>query len=72
MLICDHRFHAVLLRQSFGRRRKILEKPKNTDKRMSALGLCITLCVSVCVCVDYICVLLCLVVYMIVSMCVCV
>ena len=54
MLICDHRCHAVLLRQSSGRERKLLEKSKkskNTVKRMFTLRLCITLCVCVCVCV---------------------
>ena len=72
ILICDHWFHAVLLRQSSSREKKILEKSKkskNAVKRM--LGLCTThLCVCVCVwvCVDYICILLCVVVYVIVSM----
>ena len=62
MLICDHWFHAVLLRQSSGRERKIVKKSKNTVKRTFTLQLCITLfiCVRVCVYVrvDYICVLL--------------
>ena len=60
MLICDHRFHAVLLRKSSDRERKILEKSKkkklkNAVKRM--LGLCTTLFLCVCMCV---CVCVCL------------
>ena len=52
MLVCDHRFHAVLLRYASGRERKLLKKlkkSKNTVKR--TLGLCTTLCVCVRVCV---------------------
>ena len=46
---CNRWFHAVFLRQSLGRERKILEKSKNTVKRMFTLGLRITLlCVFVC------------------------
>ena len=48
MLICSHQFHAVLLQQLSGRERKILDKLKNTVKRM--LGLCTTLFVYICVC----------------------
>ena len=80
MLICNHWFHAVFIRQSSGRKRKILKKSKNTVKRTFTLELRITLffclCMYVCkyvcmyVCVDYICAL-CVLVYVIVSMCVC-
>ena len=66
ILFCNHWFHAILLRQSSGRERKILEKLKNTVKRI--LGLYTTFFFSFFfffffhVCVDYICVLLCVVV----------
>ena len=71
MIICDNWFHAVFIRQSSGRERKILVKSKNTVKRMFTLELHTTLCESVSDCVDYIFLLLCVVVYVIVSMCVC-
>ena len=64
ILICDPRFHAVLLRQSSGKERKILEKSKKSKKysKNNVRIVYNSLCVCVCVCVYYICVLLCLVV----------
>ena len=75
MLIFDHWFHVVFIRQSSGRKRKILEKSKKSKNKveiMFTFELRITLCVCVYVrvCVDYICVFLCVVVYMFVTMCV--
>ena len=67
MLICDHWFYAVLLRQSSVRERKILKKSKkskNAVKRMFTLELCITLLrvrvrVFVCVCRLYLHIVVC-------------
>ena len=53
MIICDHQFHAVFLQQSSDRERKILEKLKNTVKRMLRLYTTFW-CVCVCVCVQII------------------
>ena len=47
MLVCDHRFRAVLLRQSAGRERNILEIEKN--RRIQSNERYNYLCVYVCV-----------------------
>ena len=60
ILIYSHRFHAILLRQSSGRERKILEKSKNRKIQSKNLYVEIVyntfFCVRIfmCVCVDYI------------------
>ena len=46
MLICAERFHAVVLRQSSGRERKIFEKYK---KPKNCVRVCVCACVRVCV-----------------------
>ena len=63
MLICDHRFNAILLRQSSGRERKILEKSKKI-KKCSQKNVyveivynnfvCVCVCVCACACM-YVC-----------------
>ena len=52
-LICDHLFHAVFIRQSSDRERKILEKSKkskNSQKNVYVKIEYSSVCVCVCVC----------------------
>ena len=56
MLINDHWFHAILLRQSSGRESKILEKSKKIEKysqknvKIVYNSVCVCVCVCVCAC----------------------
>ena len=62
MLIYNHLFHAVFIRQSSGRERKILEKSKKYSQKNVYVRIaynsfkCSCFCVFVCACGLYACV----------------